>query len=359
MTINGDTKGGVDRRRLLVGGGMLVAYGGLGALAWRGGVLRMLTGLGAAESLDVAHFAAMGTYLTVTSPEASGPATVSAAVAAVAAVERRMSSFLPDSELSRLNATPPGMSVRVSPELAEVLAIAASVHRRTGGAFDPTVPPLLQVWGFRGGAPTHRPGKAVLREALEHTGLGKLTLAGGQVTFQGEAMSADLGGIAKGYGVDRAAAAMTAAGLAGLVNSGGDIRAAGARPGGKPWVVGVRDPVKGDRVFATLRLGADGAVATSGTYEQYVELNGVRVPHVLDPRSGEPVDGVVSATVVAATATEADALATACVVLGSGEAMALLGSLPGVEGLLVSRTAAGRHRIETTSGFDGRILHAV
>lgn len=357
--MNRDTKGGVDRRRLLVGGGMLVAYGGLGALAWRGGVLRMLTGLGATESLDVAHFAAMGTYLNVTCPEGSGATAVAAAVEAVAAEERRMSYFLPASELSRLNAAAPGTSVVVSPELAEVLAIASSVHRRTGGAFDPTVPPLLKAWGFRGGAPTQRPGKAVLREALEHTGLNRMTLAGDRVAFHGEAMSADLGGIAKGYGVDRAAAAMAAVGVTGLVNSGGDIRAVGARAGGSPWLVGIRDPVAGDRVFATLRLGADGAVATSGTYEQYVELDGVRIPHVLDPRSGEPADGVVSATVVAATATEADALATACVVLGASDAMALLGSLPGVEGLLVSRTAAGRHHIETTSGFDGRILYAV
>jgi len=359
MTTNGDRRGGFDRRRLLVGGGMLVAYGGLGALAWRGGVVRMLTGLGSAEPLDVAEFAAMGTYLNVTTPKGSGSEAVRLAVEAVAEVERRMSYFLSDSELTRLNASPAGEPFRISPELAAVLAEAGRVHRLSEGAFDPTVPPLLRAWGFREGAPTRRPAPSNVRAALEHTGLDRMALNGATVTFHQEAMSADLGGIAKGHGVDRAAAALSSAGVPGLVNSGGDIRAAGARPCGKPWLVGVRDPIRRDRVFATVRLAAGGAVATSGTYEQYVELDGARVPHVLDPRSGEPVGEVVSATVVAGTALEADALATACVVLGRERSLTLLEGLPGVEGLVVARRDRGRHRIETTSGFDGRILHAV
>lgn len=359
MTRNGDGNAGFDRRRLLVGGGMLVAYGGLGALAWRSGAVRMLTGVGDTEPLDVAEFAAMGTYLKVTTPRGSGSRAVKPAVEAVAEVERRMSYFLADSELSRLNAALAGEPFQLSGELAAVLAAASRVHRLSDGAFDPTVPPLLRTWGFRDGAPTRRPAPSDVRAALEHTGLERMAINGDTVTFSQEAMSTDLGGIAKGHGVDRAAAALSAAGVPGLVNSGGDIRAAGARPNGQPWLVGVRDPITRGRVFATVRLAADGAVATSGTYEQYVELDGTRVPHVLDPRSGEPVGEVVSATVVAGTALEADALATACVVLGRERSLALLENLPGVEGLVVARRERGRHRIETTSGFDGRILHAV
>lgn len=359
MTTNGEKSTGFDRRRLLVGGGMLVAYGGLGALAWRSGVVRMLTGMGNVEPLDSAEFAAMGTYLTVTTPRGTGPESIRLAVEAVAQVERGMSYFLTDSELSRFNAHPAGEPFGLSPELATVLAAAVRVHGLSDGAFDPTVPPLLRAWGFRGGAPTRRPSASTVRTALEHTGLNRVKVADQTAVLQQEAMSLDLGGIAKGYGVDCAADAMGAAGKAGLVNSGGDIRASGARPCGKPWLIGILDPIRRDRVFATVRLAPGGAVATSGTYEQFVELDGRRIPHVLDPRSGQPVEEVVSATVVAATALEADALATACVVAGREAALAMLQRLPGVEGLVVARRTQGRHRIETTPGFEGRILHTV
>lgn len=372
MTKSGDTeetKGALSRRRLLVGGGMLAAYAGLGALAWRSGALRMLTEVGEGEldgarsgrtgSLETAAFAAMGTYLTVTSPKGSGPAAVRTAVEAVVDVERRMSAFLPDSELTRLNAARAGDAVVLSQPLASVLEEAARAHRLTQGAFDPTVPPLLSAWGFCRGAPTCRPGPSAVRAALAHTGMGRVTVDGQTARYNQEGMTVDLGGIAKGYGVDRAAAALSAAGVRGLVNSGGDIRAAGARPGGEPWRVGVRDPVRRDRTFATISLTAGGAIATSGTYEQYVELEGKRIPHVLDPRSGQPVDEMVSATVIAPTAMEADALATACVVLGRAEALALLEPLPGVEGLLVARRGPGRHVIDATAGLAARILYAV
>jgi FAD:protein FMN transferase len=349
--------GKLNRRQWLVAGGTLLAYGGLGTLAWKRGLLEALTGSG--KSLDRADFAAMGTFLSVTTPRGEQPGRLRTVVDSVRAVEERMSIFQSASELSRLNAAGPGVPFALSEDLSEVLRLACRVHQQSGGAFDPTVAPLMRLWGFQGGRPTHLPDAASVSGALRHTSLSRLAWDGDRVSFQEEGMSADLGGIAKGYAVDRAAHSLKMSGGVGLINAGGDIRAAGSRPEGEPWLVGIRDPLGRDRILATLELPADHAVATSGTYEQYVELEGKRLPHVIDPRSGEPVDGVVSATVTAPSAMEADALATASVVMGEREALSLLGRLPGAEGLLVVRRNSGKLEVETSSGFRCRMLHSV
>jgi FAD:protein FMN transferase len=349
--------GKLNRRQWLIAGGTVLAYGGLGALAWRRGLLEVLTGTG--NKLESADFAAMGTYLTITTPQGEQPERLRTVVESVRAVEERMSIFQSASELSRLNAAGPGVSFALSPELREVLQLACRVFEQSGGAFDPTVAPLMRVWGFQGGRPTRLPDLTSVRGALRHTSLAKLAWDGDRVSFQEEGMSADLGGIAKGYAVDRAALSLKNSGGVGLINAGGDIRAAGSRPEGEPWLVGIRDPQRKQKILATMELPADHAVATSGTYEHYVELEGKRLPHVLDPRSGQPVDGVVSATVTAPTAVEADALATASVVLGEREALSLLGRLSGVEGLLVVRRGSGPLAVETTSGFRCRLLQDV
>ena len=155
-----------------------------------------------------------------------------------------------------------------------------------------------------------------------------------------------------------AAAALSAAGLNGLVNAGGDLRAAGAAPDDAPFRVGVRNPVKTAQLLAEIDLAPGQAVATSGTYEQRFQLEGRAVTHLLDPRSGEPVDDVLSATVLAPTAMEADALATAACVLGGEEALRILGALPGIEALLVTRAGAG-YRVDATSGLRARMLGSV
>jgi FAD:protein FMN transferase len=349
--------GKLSRRQWLIAGGTVLAYGGLGTLAWKRGLLEALTGTG--EGLESADFEAMGTYLSITTPQGEQPSRLKTVVQSVQAVEERMSIFQSASELSRLNGAAPGVPFPLSPELREVLQVARRVHEQSGGAFDPTVAPLMRVWGFQGGRPTRLPDKATLRRALQHTSLAKLNWDGDRVSFREVGMSADLGGIAKGYAVDRAASSLKNSGGVGLINAGGDIRAAGSRPAGEPWVVGIRDPLRRDRIFATLELAADHAVATTGTYQQFVELEGKRLPHVIDPRSGEPVDGLINATVTAPTAVEADAVATASLVLGEGGALSMLDRLPGVEGLLVVRRSSGKLEVATSSGFRCRILHSV
>ncbi|MGI5865272.1 MAG: FAD:protein FMN transferase [Myxococcales bacterium] len=350
MTIGSEERK-FSRRALLAGGGAL-AVGA--AFASRRGVLGLFAG---GSDLEVARFAAMGTHLELTLPRGAGAA-IQKAVGAVSAIERQMSVFLPDSELSRLNASATRARVAVSSELQRVLDESRRVHGLTDGAFDPTVGPLMSAWGFRQGRPTSLPRREALRASLERTGLKRVDSAASGVAFDAEGLGLDFGGIAKGYGADRAAEALRAAGMSGLVNVGGDIRSIGAQPNGEPWKIGVRNPVRAGEILASIELAPGQAVATSGTYEQRYSVEGREVTHILDPRSGEPVDGVVSATVVAATAMEADALATAACVLGADAALRLCGSMPGVEALFVARDGA-RYRVDATSGLKARMLGRV
>lgn len=348
---NGSEDRKFSRRALLAGGGAL-AVGA--AFASRRGVLGLLAGTG---DLEVARFAAMGTYLELSLPAGAGAA-VGKAVGAVSALERKLSAFLPDSELSRLNTSASRARVAVSSELQRVLDESRRIHGLTDGAFDPTVGPLMSSWGFRQGRPTRLPGREALRASLERTGLKRVDSAASGVAFDAEGLGLDFGGIAKGYGADRAAEALRASGLSGLVNAGGDIRSVGAQPNGEPWRIGVRNPVRAGELLASIELSPGQAVATSGTYEQRYSVEGREVSHILDPRSGEPVDGVVSATVVASTAIEADALSTAACVLGADAALRLCSSLPGVEALLVARDG-GKYRVDATSGLKARMLGRV
>jgi thiamine biosynthesis lipoprotein len=164
-------------------------------------------------------------------------------------------------------------------------------------------------------------------------------------------MELDLGGIAKGWGVDRAADVL--AGLSGacLVNAGGDLVVRGLKPGGKPWRVGVQDPRDPSQLFLKLRLAENVAVATSGDYQRYFEVDGVRYHHLLDPRTGYPARAASSATVIAPDCATADAWATAVFVLGPAAGIAALEEQPGLEGVIVVVDDAGELVLHETAGF--------
>jgi len=347
-----------NRRQFLVHGGQAALLAGLGIVGFKSGFFD-----GRAKSKGTAlqntRFAAMGTYLDISLEGKADPEAVRQAIAAVSNVERAMSFFDADSELSRLNRTRAGVACEISSALLAVLEAGRAAHKTTGGAFDPTVAPLVATWGFNHSAVTELPSTQKVRAACELVGLDKMTFDGSLVAFARDGMSVDLGGIAKGHGADRAAATLTEQGLSGIINAGGDIRVAGQRADGRQWHIGIRDPVHTDRVFATVDLGPDRAVATSGTYEQFLDIKGRRVSHIIDPRSGEPGSTVVSATVVAETAMMADALATACIVMSPSEGLSVLAHIRGVEGLLVWRTDGGSHRIEATKGMPVKVLYTV
>lgn len=283
----------------------------------------------------------MGTVATVraAAPDSAiALAALDAAWRAFAQVDARMSTWRDDSDLSRVNAGASAAPVAAPPDLVQVVATALQVADRSGGAFDPTVLPLLRAWGLQGGTP-RRPPDHELAGLLAVTDWRhvRVDTAGGTIGFRREGVALDLGGIAKGHALDAARAAMTAAGaVAGTLDLGGNLLVFGrARE-----QVGIVDPDDPARTAVTLTVG-DAAVATSGQYERQVEIDGRRHGHILDPRTGLPVDRRGSVTIVAAGGMLADALATAVFVLGVEAGEELVARYPGVGCVMVVPAEAG------------------
>lgn len=258
-------------------------------------------------------------------------------------VEALMSSRIEFSDIGRLNASPVGKAVKVSPATLEVLRIARDFTPASDGAFDVTVRPLLEMWKQAGQA-QRLPTQQELSAARELVGWRHFELGDGTVTKLTDGATVDLGGIAKKYGIDRATEAMAATGVAGgMVNVGGDIRVFGPappRPGmaddgkGRKWTIGIRDPFGGP-MLAQVEL-ASGSVCSSGNYERFVMIDGKRRSHIVDPRTAMPADMVPAVTVVGPTAMEAGLWATALSVLGPDGLDAMKRHNPALEALVIT-----------------------
>ena len=254
-------------------------------------------------------------------------------------IDRSMSSWRPDSEIARLAGT--SGKALISEPLFEVVSDALAVAAASGGAFDPTVEPLLELWGFRDGVVEAAPTDAEVEQALQSVGWQRVDLERdgmGRPWLDLAGTKLDLSGIAKGYAVDRASEALSALGVAShLVEVGGEVRAHGTGPRGS-WVVGVEMPdgsVAPGEAFAARVPVVNRAVATSGDYRNVRWVNGVAVAHTMNPSTGRPVaTDVLSASVTASTCQAADAWATALRVLGADAGMALVDARPDLEAAL-------------------------
>lgn len=289
----------------------------------------------------------MGTYARVVLVDGDTLATVAPARAAHRALQRvdsLMSNWTQTSEVARINREAADRPVSLDPQVERVIRAALDVGRATGGAMDITVEPLVRAWGFIGG-PKRVPSEAEAAAAaaligahhLEHDSLRHT------IRFMRQGVRVDLGGIAKGYGVDCAAERLLASGVEnGLVDVSGNMRALGKPHGAEHWRIGIRDPR--DRVPSLGRIALSGrAIATSANYEQFVAQDGRRYGHILDPRSGRPAEGLLAVTVVAATAMEADAWDTGLFVLGGLEARRLASERADIDVMLVE---PGQHGID-------------
>lgn len=277
---------------------------------------------------------AMGTLATVWLPTGDGaPAQFAAerALDEIVRLEALMTDYRPDSELSGLNRRAGGDWQTLSPETLEVLSASLAYARSSGGAFDPTCLPLMRLWGFRSppaGEPaiSRPPAAAELARALRtvgHAGL-ELDPAGRRARLTRPGAGLDLGAIAKGYAVDRAAALLRLAGFSCFqIDLGGNLLVGTPPPGQAAWRIGVKNPMDPSSPFAVLLLAGE-AVATSGQGERFVVLGGERFGHVMDPRTGRPAPGPLSATVVAPSAMAADALSTIVEVMGLSASAPLL-----------------------------------
>ena len=256
-----------------------------------------------------------------------------AAVAEIERVEDLMTDWRP-SPLMELNAAAGQGPVEVAPELAALISRGLRFGELTGGAFDITYAGAGKLWDFKRQPPVV-PDEEAVRAALAHVGYRRVRVDLEKSTVDlPEGMRLGLGGIAKGYGVDRAMAVLLDRGIEhGIVSAGGDLKVLG-RKFGKPWEIAIRHPRDRERVLAVLPV-SNTCVMTSGDYERFFEHEGKRYHHILDPRTGFPATGCMSATVVAQDAADADSLATAMCVLGPKKGLALVEDLPRVEALLV------------------------
>ena len=209
---------------------------------------------------------------------------------------------------------------RISDETDELLHSALAISERTGGAFDPTVYPLVRLWGFTE-ATQRVPSQDELQAALSHIGIENVDAQDGFAELKNGAQL-DFGGIAKGYAAERCSSILQASGVeAALLALGGNVQTVGSKPDGTPWAIGIADPAQPEQSLATLRFTGSLALVTSGGYQRYFEENGVRYHHILDPKTGMPAQsGLASVTVLAQSGTLADALSTALFVMGLDEA---------------------------------------
>lgn len=253
-------------------------------------------------------------------------------------LEGALTIFREGSDIARVNASA-GEPVRIGGDAMRALSAALAMAEASDGAFDPTVGPLMATWGFRGGAPlSEPPPEETLAAARALVGWTNVVANGDTAALASPGMRLDLSGSAKGFAVDEAFDALRAAGATNfLVNLGGNIRVSGVPARGREtWRIAVRDPIRPGRPLGTIMLRDGEAVATSGDYERFVVIGGIRYAHIMDARTGWPSRGVAGVTVRAPAAGLADCLSTALFVMGPEDGRGLLAKYPGCEAIWIS-----------------------
>jgi thiamine biosynthesis lipoprotein len=288
----------------------------------------------------------MGTFVHVVAvAEDSGTAKkcVRAALEEIHKVDDLMSDYKNDSEISRANREAGERAIRLSESTYEVLQRSVEFSEMTGGAFDITVGPLVAL--FRKAKESKvAPSEQQIALARSKVGFEKLKLDSENrtVQFSDKGMLLDLGGIAKGYAIDKAIKAAQRCGAIGaMVDIGGDVRCFGLPPKGRDhWLIGLQDPnsaiegMGGGGLLHVLKI-INAAVATSGDYQQFVLIEGKRYSHIMDRKTGTSAEGLSSVTIIADNATDADALATSVSVMGAEKGLALIEKLPNTEAILI------------------------
>jgi len=307
---------------------------------------------------DSGHRVVMGTFARIVAIAANSSAAnkcIQAGFEQLESIDNQMSGYKTDSELTRLNTAAYERPVQVSPPLFEVLQSSIAFSRKTEGAFDITVGPLVDLYHSAADEKV-APSPEQIEQAKEKVGFEKLKLdeQNKTVKFTVNGMKLDLGGIAKGYAIDKAVEAMQNCGaLGGIVDVGGDIRCFGAPPRDKnTWLVGLQDPTETEvaigtgKLLLTLKV-SDAAVTTSGDYRRFVLIDGKKYSHIMNRDTGSSADGLSSVTIISKNATEADALATAVSVMGQEKGLALIEKIPQTEAILIS-SAPNFDRIQTS-----------
>ena len=304
---------------------------------------------------------AMNSFVTIAVYDESGTVdqlndAIDSALAEIQRIEEMATDYNDTSQVGRINLHAGKDSILVSPELIALLRTSIAFAERSGGAFDVAVGPIVKTWDFLAAKP-RVPSRDAISRLLPLIDYRQIVIAGEKVFLTHKGMALDLGGIAKGYAVDRAAEILRRKGCKQfIVDVGGNL--------GVSWegtqlldsaaaTILVRHPRREGEFFGEFRMGT-GGVSTSGDYQRYFIQDGVRYHHIIDPATGLPTsNGVVSVTIVAADATTADALSTLVFVLGREEGMRYILSTPGVEGLIVFQQGDSLSFV-SSAGFENR-----
>lgn len=318
--------------------GYLVGLALLTAAALLSGCRGLNRGAGRLREVSKTEFM-MDTVFEITAygPDAEARQAAAAALNEVKRIEELLSAHIATSDVARINQAAGRSAVPVSSETIYLLAEALKYSALTEGAFDVTIKPVVDLWGI-GKKDDYIPGPDEIAGVLDLVGYRQVEIdpAAGTVYLLQSGAGIDLGAIAKGYAVDRAAAVLQKRGItAGIVNGGGNIRVLGRKRDGSDWRIAVKDPRVEGGTAAVLRL-ADKSVATSGDYERYFIRDNKRYHHIFDPATGEPAaSGVIGATVVSDSAMAADILSTAVFVLGPDKGAAVAGQVEGAEVFII------------------------
>lgn len=281
----------------------------------------------------------MGTRVSVElwdEDEAEGRALVAQVLDEYRRIDAMMSTYKPESEISLVNARAAFRPVPVGQELLSLIERSLELSRASGGAFDITYDSVGYLYDFRARRHPTNEEIAARLDAVDYRHV-IVDRAASTIRFRTPGVRINLGGIAKGYAVERGAQLLRRHGIEhAVLNAGGDTRVLGDRLG-KPWIVGIRHPRAEDAVITRLPL-VDEAISTSGDYERYFEEDGRRYHHIINPDTGKPTEGILSVTVIGPDATTTDGLSTTLFVLGTEEGLELIERFPGYEAVIVDAT---------------------
>jgi FAD:protein FMN transferase len=256
-----------------------------------------------------------------------------------------LTSFHNPSELTKINDAAGKGPVKANTELLNLIREALKIARQTGGAFDPTVGALTRLWQFSGPGEPRLPSDSEIKEALTKVGWDRVTIdpSSETILLPDSGMALDLGGIAKGYTLNRLAEIIAKSGVSsGLVNIGGDILAVGEKQAGSPWRVGVEDPRDPRGIVAVAPL-KDRVIVTSGDYERFFMKDGKRYHHIIDPRTGYPANNLRSVTLMGPVGATLQPAGTAAFVLGADQGKRFMESIADAKGFLVD--AEGKNHL--------------
>ncbi len=307
----------------------------------------------------------MGTFAEVSvysDDEKNAGKAIEASLDEMERMDRIMSNYKDDSELSQVNKHAAKAPVPCGRELLEVIEHSQHYSELSDGAFDITVSPIIATWGFFTGK-GHIPSNKELAKLLPAVSYRNIVInrdnnpeKSGNVLFKNPKTQIDLGAIGKGYAVDKALEIVRKHAVNNAcINLGGNIYALGAPTGKNAWKVGVQNPRDKSKILGYLEL-KDESTATSGDYERFFEIKGKRYSHIIDPRTGMPVKDIVAVTIVAPTGTEVDALSTSVFVLGLEKGMNLVKNIPGADALIACREKDGAIGITMTDGFQKKFI---